>query len=156
MLRGEDCLSWAVNLLRMQYVVWVHFKAFFQAQPIKLSTITKLSTAVVRREKTVTDTVQNSLSYEQTFKEDLALHLVAVRIFAIVVDMMSSKFLADNSRVAYVGYIRIRNQIRKHNDALRSLIDLCKDAPATMTLGVMHPDDPSLCISYEVEILLII
>lgn len=74
----------------------------------------------------------------------------------IVDDMKFSNFLADNFRVSYVGYITIRKPIMKDSDVLRFQIDLCEEVPRALTLGLMYPDDLSLCILHGLEILLII
>lgn len=114
----------------------------------------KISTMIVLREATFTETVQSSLNYERVRKKGRVLCIVDVRIIEIVDDMMCSKFLAATSRAPYVGYIMIGKRIMRHNDVPRSLIHLCKDAPVLMTPGLTHTDDPSIHTSYEVNILL--
>lgn len=113
-----------------------------------LSKIKDFSTKSVRSEATFTVNVHSSLNYERAFKDYRALYLVDMRGMDTFNSMMTSSFLATNSTVIYVGYIRIGQKIMKHNEVTRLLTDLCKDGPTTMTLAPMYPEDPSISMRW--------
>lgn len=66
--------------------------------------------------------------------------------------MMSSKFLAANSRATYMRYIRARKDIMMNQGVLSFLKELGKVAGASKTLCIMHLDNPSLYISFEEDV----
>lgn len=84
------------------------------------------------------------------------MRFVDMRPADIVEDMNSSKFLAANSISTYICYMRVGRMMTMHQGVLLLLERLVTDASVTKTLGVTHLDDPSLDISSEQSILLMI
>lgn len=62
MLRNTDRMKSTLAPLRTRYMFRVDCKAISLAQAIKMSYITNISTSIVRRDATFTDTMQSLLS----------------------------------------------------------------------------------------------
>lgn len=70
MVIDENGQTWAAQQLCVRYVFRVEGKQITRAQAIKLNKIAKISTAIVRRETIITDTIQSRLNYLRAFEED--------------------------------------------------------------------------------------
>lgn len=88
------------------------------------------------------------------FAEDYCVSFVEVRITSIVEDVTSSKFLAANSRLTYVRYIRAGKNIFKHKGVLLFLLKLGKNGPVVATLVTTSLDNAFPYISSGKKIIL--
>lgn len=75
---------------------------------------------------------------------------------AFVEDLKSSNFLATDSRVTYIGYIRLGKMIIEHRSVIPTLARLGKDMLVAKTIGSTDPDDLGLYISFAEDIHFII
>lgn len=87
-----------MNLVQRNYKFWVDGKVFLHVNKLKLSNMANISTASVRHEATVTDTMQNLLSYMYFIEQYYDARFVYVRVVHIVDHLMYSSFVAVNSR----------------------------------------------------------
>lgn len=108
------------------------------------------------RERTMTDKMKILLSYIRVSEEGYSTCFVGVRIRNIVKCMMFSNSLASNRRATYVPYTIVGKMKIKRQGVLPLFKNLCKNAQASITLGIKDLDDASLYISSEEAILLII
>lgn len=120
---------------------------------IKLSKIVNISTAIVRREATLTYTMQSLRSYGQAFEEHYAVRFIDVNIMDVVEDTLPSKILAGICRAIYIRYIRVGKKLIKHQGVSFLLLKPGKDTLAAKTLGITQRDDQSLYNSSEIDIL---
>lgn len=117
--------------------------------------IANIITENVQCEATFTDIMQSLLRFAKAFEKDWGLYLVNARILGIVEDVMSSSFLATNSRVTNKRYITNDKMMTENKGMLPLLGKLGKEAPAGKTTGLKHPEYHSLYISSEEQILFI-
>lgn len=123
---------------------------------IRLCKMKSTYTENFQREEKFTNTMDGLLSYSQAFKEEYALCLVDMRIMNISVDMMSSDFLAGNSRMTYIRYIRADKLMLKLSGVLAYISKLRKNSMEANTLGFTHLVARSLYISSREDIFLIV
>lgn len=77
-------------------------------------------------------------------------------ILDIVKDKMSSNFLRANFRATFVRYIRVRKMTMNNQVVLSLLGKISKNALPVKSRGITDPDGPSLYISFQEDIILII
>lgn len=82
-LRAEDSVNWESEPLRMRYAFHVDGESISLAQAIRLSNIAYISTAFVRREATLTQTIQSFLSYAAAFEEDCGVRFGDLRNWTV-------------------------------------------------------------------------
>lgn len=126
------------------------------AQEITLSKIGNNLTAIIRREKSFTNRIQNIVNHAQVIEGDYEMSFVDACVLSIVDDMMLPKSLAANSKSTYARFIRFTRVMIKKEGALPILTSFSKDAPLVKTLGITNLDDPGLFIPTEEDILLMI
>lgn len=97
-LRDEDDVVRAAELLRIHYAFRVGDKLFSPAQTIKLSKCFTIFTAIMWREGTLTGSTQIQLSYARVLEDGFDMHYADMHIMGAVEKRMSSHFLASNSR----------------------------------------------------------
>lgn len=131
-------------------------KSHSSNQAIKLSKITNILTVIVRYETSIEDTRQSVLNYARWFEEDDAVRFVTARVLDTVDDIISSNFLAANSKPTYPRYIFISKMMIKKGDILPLLVSLFMDALVLETLGIKHLDDPGINILTDEDILFMI
>lgn len=82
-------------------------KTISQAQRIKLNKIANTSTAVVRRESTLTEKRQPLFGLEKLYRGGFGVWFVHVNITNIMVDIMCSNALSVSSGASNISYIKI-------------------------------------------------
>lgn len=105
-------------------------------------------TELVRREVTITETSHSLLSYKQAFDKNYDPRFIDVRVAGIVEGMMSSQFLAGNSRANCKSYVKVDKTMIKHWGTLTFSEKLDRDIPAAKTLRNTQIDDPSVYIFF--------
>lgn len=90
-----------------------------------------------------------------SFQKRLWSHLIDVRIMEILEDIMSSKLLSANFIETYKRYITVGRTTIKHQGLLFLLVKIDKKAPAVLTLGITHRDDPSFYTVSEKDSLIV-
>lgn len=80
-------------------------KEFHRLRPYYSAELQVLLPRLRNAKKTFTETMQNLLSYVQTFHKDLGMRIIAMHIKDIIYGLKSSQILALSSRATYVSYI---------------------------------------------------
>lgn len=111
---------------------------------------------MVRREIRFIGTIQSVLNYARTFRERYAVSFVNAHVLDIVENMMSSKFLAENSKATYAWYIHAAKMMIKNNGALPLLVSLSVNVTVVKPMGIIHFDDACLYILTKKENFLMI
>lgn len=123
---------------------------------MKLSKIANISTTIVRREATLTYTMQRFLRYMSAFGESYGVRFVGVLVLDIVEDMMFSNILSSNSGDTYIRHIRVGRMKVKHQGMLPLLAKLCIGDQVRKNSGITQLDHANIYISCEEYILLVI
>lgn len=148
-------MGWAAYPLYTHYAFQLDRKNISPTQALKLSKTASTSTAIVPLEQVFTDSMQSLLTYSRSFIEKHGVRFFFVGIMDIVDDIMSSTFLAANSRATYTRYIRVHKVLIKRKYELAQLKNIGRDAPATNTLGITPLAGPSIYVSSEKCILVL-
>lgn len=98
MLRGEHGVNWPEDLLRTHHAFRVNGKTISPAQALEPRKIANITTAILQRKATFTDTMSGLLSQTRTFGGIYNIFSVSVFIMDIAGDRISPKFLAINSQ----------------------------------------------------------
>lgn len=94
-------MKWAAELLHMRYAFHTDGKHIILGRTIEQSKVANISTAIIRRETSFTDTIQSRFNYVRVFEEKHPVSFVNARVVEIVEDKMSSNFLNANSKATY-------------------------------------------------------
>lgn len=100
LIRDEDQLEWAAEPLSMRYTFRIDGNSINRAASIKLKKIADISTAILRHETGLTDTINSVLSYAQAFEDDDEVSFVNARVPDIFEDKILSNFLYANSKTS--------------------------------------------------------
>lgn len=107
MLRNENDVGLAADLLIIHYALWLHRKAVLPTKASELSELANISTAMMRCDETFTDCMQSLLSYAPSFREDYEACFVNARIMDIGDYMMSTVVLYKSSIATYLVYLEV-------------------------------------------------
>lgn len=138
----------------MNHVLGLNDKAISPPLTVKLSKTANISTTIVRREATLTDSKRGFLIYALEYEEYYVVRFIDVRIMDIVNEMASSKFLTTNSRVTYVRLFRVGKLMMNHKEKLLLPLNHYRDALGAITLGITQFYKPTLYIFPGENILL--
>lgn len=136
LLTGEYGVSWAADLLRLNFAFRVEGKVVV-VKVIKSGNIANILTAVAPRKATFTDAAEicervlGTLSY--AFSRCLYIYIIG--------DGMSSKFPADDSRATCVRLIKVGKMIFKQNGVLLMSTYLNKEALSAKNTAKVYRDD---------------
>lgn len=153
-LSDRGSMRGAADPLHIHYTFQLDARVILPAQAIKLSSNANSFTAIVRLQEKFSDFIKSLLSYIRPFKENHGMCIVAMLVIDIVVDIISSGFLAANSRATYVRYIRVGKIMIKPKEVLPLIMNLDGNAPVVKTLGITHIDYTSRYISSEEKVIL--
>lgn len=128
--------------LRKRYAIWADEKLISPAQAKGLRKLA-ISATIVRRQATLLDMMQCLLSSVQAFEEDYVICFLDTCKTVIIVDMMSSSFLAISSRATYLRYNRFGRIIIKYYGVFPILEKVYNDCLALKPLAITHHDDPA-------------
>lgn len=120
-------MNCAVNPLCKHYTSYIENNAILRVKKIKISKITKFSTAIVLGKAMLTDTTQSLLRYTQTFWVEYSVHPAHVSVMNIVDDMRRLEFLAAKTIASSLRFIKVDMMTMKHKGVLRLLLNSIGD-----------------------------
>lgn len=144
MVTDEEGVGCTADLFGIHSPFWTFGIAVSQLLAIDLSKIVNISTAIVCRRATFTDTTQSFLNWSRAFGEDCSVEFVNACRMGFLEYMKSSNFLAASSRVTYVYYLRLDTMMSELKYVLPPHMNLVINSPASKTLCITNGDDSSL------------